>query len=201
VWCYGSGGASKKYFSKKHDTIFWYSKGSNYVFNSDAVREPYWYDEQGKLKKVNDKYYLRQNERGRNCFDWRKISFLNNMTPERLGYPTQKPEALLERIIKVSSNEEDIILDAYCGCGTTVSVAQKLKRKWIGIDITYQSIALILKRLQDTYGKEIIDNIVLSGIPKDIDSVLLLLLIKKMIGLEKSLRNGQFLLIPTIMQL
>ncbi|MFM6220925.1 MAG: DNA methyltransferase [Dolichospermum sp.] len=58
--------------------------------------------------------------------------------------PTQKPEALLERIIKASSNENDIILDAYCGCGTTVAVAQKLNRQWIGIDITYQSISLMV---------------------------------------------------------
>ncbi|MFM6079051.1 MAG: DNA methyltransferase, partial [Dolichospermum sp.] len=80
-----------------------------------------------------------------------KIQALNPMAKERLGYPTQKPESLLERIIKASSNENDIILDAYCGCGTTVAVAQKLNRQWIGIDITYQSISLILKRLEDSF--------------------------------------------------
>ncbi|MFM6253377.1 MAG: DNA-methyltransferase, partial [Dolichospermum sp.] len=67
------------------------------------------------------------------------ISILNSQAKERLGYPTQKPESLLERIIKASSNENDIVLDAYCGCGTTVAVCQKLDRQWIGIDITYQS--------------------------------------------------------------
>jgi site-specific DNA-methyltransferase (adenine-specific)/adenine-specific DNA-methyltransferase len=65
----------------------------------------------------------------------------------RLGYPIQKPEKLLERIIKASSNEGDTVLDCFCGCGTTVSVCQKLKRKWIGIDITYQAISLIKRRL------------------------------------------------------
>jgi site-specific DNA-methyltransferase (adenine-specific) len=98
------------------------------------------------------------------------IDKINNSSKERLGYPTQKPEALLERIIKASSNENDTILDAYCGCGTTVAVSQKLSRKWIGIDITYQSISLILKRLEDSFGKGVLDTIKLHGIPKDIES-------------------------------
>ncbi|MFM6276742.1 MAG: DNA methyltransferase, partial [Dolichospermum sp.] len=79
-------------------------------------------------------------------------------------------EALLERIIQTSSNEGDIILDAYCGCGTTVAVSQKLNRQWIGIDITYQSISLILKRLEDTFGKAVLETINISGIPKDMKS-------------------------------
>ncbi len=92
------------------------------------------------------------------------------MLQKRLGYPTQKPEALLERIILASSNENDTILDAYCGCGTTVAVSQRLERKWIGIDITYQSISLILKRLEDSFEKEVLQTIKLHGIPKDIES-------------------------------
>jgi len=74
---------------------------------------------------------------------------------ERLGYPTQKPEALLERIIQASSNEGDVVLDPFCGCGTAVAVAQRLGRRWIGIDITYLAVALIRRRLRDTYGQEI----------------------------------------------
>ncbi len=101
---------------------------------------------------------------------WIDIAPLNSQAKERLGYPTQKPELLLERIIKTSSNEGDVILDAYCGCGTTVAVAQRLNRKWIGIDITYQSISLILKRLEDTYGTGAIFNVKMTGIPKDIAS-------------------------------
>ena len=77
------------------------------------------------------------------------------MAQERLGYPTQKPEALLERIIKASSNEGDVILDPFCGCGTTVQVAQRLNRRWIGIDITHLAIGLIKKRLSDAFGPEI----------------------------------------------
>jgi DNA modification methylase len=102
------------------------------------------------------------------------ISILNSQAKERLGYPTQKPETLLERIIKASSNENDVILDAYCGCGTTVAVAQKLNRNWIGIDITYQSISLILKRLEDSFGKDVSDQIKLHGIPQDMDSAIAL---------------------------
>jgi DNA modification methylase len=97
---------------------------------------------------------------------------ISSQAKERLGYPTQKPEALLERIIKASSNENDVILDAYCGCGTTVAVAQKLNRQWIGIDITYQSISLILKRLEDSFGKDVSDQIKLHGIPKDIEAAI-----------------------------
>ncbi len=89
---------------------------------------------------------------------------------ERLGYPTQKPEALLERIIQASSNEGDTVLDAYCGCGTSVAVAQRLRRNWIGIDITYQSIAVILKRLEDSFGAAALDALVLDGIPRDMES-------------------------------
>jgi DNA methylase/Restriction endonuclease len=80
----------------------------------------------------------------------------------------------LERIIKASSNEGDVILDAYCGCGTSVAVAQRLNRAWIGIDITYQSIALILKRLEDTYGKDALANVTLSGMPQDFASAVAL---------------------------
>jgi len=76
----------------------------------------------------------------------------------------------LERIIQAGSDEGDIILDAYCGCGTTVAVAQKLNRKWIGIDITYQSISLILKRLEDAHGSDVLKAVNLAGIPKDMRS-------------------------------
>jgi hypothetical protein len=98
------------------------------------------------------------------------IAPLSAQSAEKLGYPTQKPEALLERIIKASSNEGDVILDAYCGCGTSVAVAQKLNRQWIGIDITYQAISLILKRLEDTHSDNVLENVITSGLPKDLQS-------------------------------
>ena len=110
---------------------------------------------------------------------WNDIPPINPRAQERLGYPTQKPEALLERIIRASSNPGDVVLDAYCGCGTTVAVAQRLGRQWIGIDITYQSIALILKRLEDRYTEsgewpEIERDLILDGVPQDKDSAIAL---------------------------
>ncbi|MBK1695362.1 site-specific DNA-methyltransferase [Chromatium weissei] len=105
---------------------------------------------------------------------WDDITPINSQATERLGYPTQKPEALLERIIQASSNEGDVILDAYCGCGTTVAVAQRLNRNWIGIDITYQSIAVILKRLEEHFGQTVVDAVKLDGIPKDMASAVAL---------------------------
>ena len=83
------------------------------------------------------------------------ISVISTHAAERLGYPTQKPLALLERIVSASSNPGDIVLDPFCGCGTTVDAAQKLGRRWIGIDITHLAINLIKHRLQDTYGAAI----------------------------------------------
>ncbi len=127
----------------------------------------------GKPRKDGLKEYL-DDKKGASPQDlWTDISFPPT-TKERLGYPTQKPESLLERIIKASSNEGDVILDAYCGCGTTVAVSQRLNRQWIGIDTTYQSISLILKRLEDAFGQKVLENVVLNGIPKDMQSAVAL---------------------------
>jgi DNA modification methylase len=100
---------------------------------------------------------------------WDDISAINSQAQERLGYPTQKPETLLERIIKASSDEGDIVLDPFCGCGTTISVAERLHRKWIGVDITHLAITLIRHRLHDTHGSELCPYEVL-GDPKDLAS-------------------------------
>ena len=85
---------------------------------------------------------------------WTDIRPIGSQAAERLGYPTQKPVALLERIIQASSNEGDVVLDPFCGCGTTIAAAQKLNRRWIGIDITQLAIFLIRYRLGDSFGKD-----------------------------------------------
>jgi hypothetical protein len=87
--------------------------------------------------------------------NWGDIEHLHGSNLEALGYPTQKPEALLERVIGSSSNEGDMVLDPFCGCGTAIAVAQRLNRQWIGIDITHLAIGLIKSRLRDAFGDEI----------------------------------------------
>lgn len=98
---------------------------------------------------------------------WTDIPPLMGISKERMGYQTQKPEALLERIIKASSNEGDLVLDPFCGCGTTIAVAERLKRRWIGIDITYLAINLIRRRLHDAFGSDLAPYQVI-GIPVDL---------------------------------
>ena len=99
---------------------------------------------------------------------WDDIPPINSQAQERLGYPTQKLEALLERILKTSSNEGDVVLDPFCGCGTTVQVAQKLNRRWIGIDITHLAIGLIKTRLDDAFGPEVRKTYEVIGEPTDV---------------------------------
>ena len=99
---------------------------------------------------------------------WDDIPPIGAQAKERLGYPTQKPEALLERILSASSNEGDVVLDPFCGCGTTVQVAQKLNRRWVGIDITHLAIGLIKKRLSDTFGEEVRKTYDVIGEPTDV---------------------------------
>jgi len=101
---------------------------------------------------------------------WYDIPPINSQAAERLGYPTQKPEALLERIITASSNDGDIVADFFCGCGTAVTVAERLKRNWVGVDISHLAVKLIAKRLGDTYGDDILKTFEIHGFPKDIDS-------------------------------
>ena len=90
---------------------------------------------------------------------------ISSRSDERLGYQTQKPEALLERIITASSNEGDTVIDPFCGCGTAIAVAQRLNRKWIGIDVTYLAISLIKGRLSDAYGPNVKDSYQTVGEP------------------------------------
>ncbi|WP_062908335.1 DNA methyltransferase [Mycobacterium avium] len=100
---------------------------------------------------------------------WDDIDKINPRAAERLGYPTQKPLNLLDRIIQASSNEGDVVLDPFCGCGTTVDAAERLNRKWIGIDITYIAVDLITKRLRHTYGNDITTTFDTNGIPRDVE--------------------------------
>ncbi|MFM6021398.1 MAG: DNA-methyltransferase, partial [Dolichospermum sp.] len=178
IWHYRRWTGKANKFQQLHDTILFYSKSKKYTFNviyTDYTEGSVARKKGGILHrfKKGEEPTLVSNkeidEKGVRENDVWQIPFIAPSAKERLGYPTQKPEALLERIIKASSNEDDIVLDAYCGCGTTVAVCQKLDRQWIGIDITYQSISLILKRLEDSF-PGVLKTIKLHGIPKDIES-------------------------------
>lgn len=104
-----------------------------------------------KTKRIQRKRFLDELEGETVDSLWDDISPINSQAAERLGYPTQKPLALLERIIQASSNEGDVVLDPFCGCGTAVHAAQKLNRRWIGIDITHLAVSLIEKRLKSAF--------------------------------------------------
>ncbi len=185
IWAYRKWSVAQGQFVSNHDTIFFYTKGSiGHTFHTlygdvspgtlkrwkGKKQQAYFVDGVRKATSLDE-------DTANPLADWWEISILNPNAKERLGYPTQKPEALLERIIRASSNEGDTVLDAYCGCGTTVAVAQRLGRRWIGIDITYQSIALILKRLADKYPADwpaIEADILLDGVPRDLASAMAL---------------------------
>jgi DNA modification methylase len=100
---------------------------------------------------------------------WTDISPINSQAQERLGYPTQKPEALLERIILASSNEGDVVLDPFCGCGTAIAVAQRLKRRWVGIDITHLAVNLMKHRLLFAFGEGVKAQYDVIGEPTDVE--------------------------------
>lgn len=172
VWCYSHGGRSRKWFGRKHDIIFFYGKSDRCHFDAGAVRMAMRSGSQsfgGKLLTGDDgrkyrlvygtrnshgvaryyKYYL---DEGKVPEDWwADINSLQASSAERTGYPTQKPEALLQRIIGACSRPRDTVLDAYCGCGTTLVAAERAGRAWIGIDQSPQAIAITLDRLKHTF--------------------------------------------------
>jgi len=140
IWGYQWGGVGKQNFARKHDNIYWYCKSNKWTFNEKEMREPY---------TTKDKRW-HNNKEGKLLRDlWDDIPIINTMSKERIGYPTQKPEALLERIIKASSNEGDVVLDPFMGGGTTIAVANKLNRKWIGIDQSVAAVKVTEMRLNN----------------------------------------------------
>jgi site-specific DNA-methyltransferase (adenine-specific) len=193
VWCYKSRPQSKKYFGRKHDVIFFYTKTDNYTFNwqevvrslSDVTIKKYRLkDDDGRLyrlqgrgikgspirsaKDVDPKWEITNPELiVRDYLDekigvaledwWDDIDAINQNSKELIGYPTQKPEKLLQRIIECASNEGDIVLDPFVGGGTTVAVADKLNRKWIGIDQSVMAVKVTdyrLKKQRDAFSQD-----------------------------------------------
>ncbi|MCL2744783.1 MAG: hypothetical protein FWE67_13120 [Planctomycetaceae bacterium] len=147
IWRYSSGGASKKFYSRNHDTIYFYAKSKKYVFNPQEIMVQRTDEVLRRIKSGNPNATRAEtiDKLPEDIFD---IQYINAMAKERIGYPTQKPEALLERIIKASSNEGDVVLDAFCGGGTTCAVARKLNRRFIGIDQSVRAVKVTQARLE-----------------------------------------------------
>ena len=171
IWCYAGRELNKKQWNSKHENIFFYTKSKTWLFNwQEVAEEPtpqvmaqYKHtDEQGRSyvirSKSGSKGLSKEGEDTYRQFykkvpprTWVNINFVSSSN-EKLGYPTQKPEALMERIIKASSNKNDLILDPFCGCGTTIAVAQRLQRKWIGIDVSPAACKLMKSRVSKFMG-------------------------------------------------
>lgn len=225
---HGDSKQGAQHYGRVHDTLLFYSKNDDHIWNTSfmpfsdeqieqqyykfdsngrryrlvtptakkpggdtsyewkGVRPPegrYWAYSRDKMKEMHDKGLLYYSSSGqpyiRYFLDerpgvaaqsiWTDISPMSPTSKERLGYPTQKPEALLERIIKTSSNEGDLVLDPFCGCGTAINVAERLRRRWIGIDITHLAITLMRHRLNNTFGNEL-SLYEIIGQPKDLES-------------------------------
>lgn len=162
VWAYRRWTAGSKDFQRMHDTILRYTKTDASVFNlqyepyGDWIEKDYKYvdEETGKkwrwhtVKGKRYKVYLEDQDRGVKLNDVWTIPYLGSTAKERTGYPTQKPLALYERILKASSNEGDVVLDPFAGCATTCVAAERLGRHWIGIDVNEQARNVIQDRLQ-----------------------------------------------------
>jgi len=173
IWHYsGWNRHGEKHFNRRYDQIYFYAKSDRSKFYSYAIpweskgeyvrlrKQKIHTDKEGREYVLSDagggkrvrRYLIEAMKDGKPIDDVWDIDKINNSSKERTGYPTQKPEAILERIIKASSKKNDLIIDPFCGCGTTLSVAQLLGRRWIGIDISTTAIRLVEKRMVKRYG-------------------------------------------------
>ena len=178
VWCYRGAGYPKKDFGRRHDIILRYSRGTAHVFNLDDVREEYAETTKerfkhyiGNKRKQGDFGVQKLNPLGKHPDDWWQIQPVAPSSKERLGYPTQKPRALYERMIKASSNKGDLVMDPFCGCGTTIDAAHTLKRSWIGIDITILALDPMRQRLGDRHGLQPAKDYEIDGYPTNMQEV------------------------------
>jgi DNA modification methylase len=153
AWVYHGPSPVRRAFNRKHDTILVYTKSDDYIFNADAVRVPYddatvktfASSRKAGFGKVPDL------ARGKVPEDWWYFPVVARLHGERTGYPTQKPEALIERIIKASSNEGDVVADFFCGSGTVPAVAGRLGRRWLACDASPRAIHITTKRLLEVH--------------------------------------------------
>ncbi len=152
VWHFGLGGGPRTHWNRKHHDIHFYTKSKKFRFNMQYVPATSQ-RMKGEMKKMDDVW---------------DIPSINNMSKERLGYPTQKPELLLERIIYASSSPGDLVLDPFCGCGTAIAVAHKNDRKWIGVDVSPVACRVMGDRMRDLEG---IVDVEIIGLPLTIEEL------------------------------
>jgi DNA modification methylase len=188
VWAYSNSGRPRDRYAQKHDILLVYGRAASTYFNAKAARVPYSQayidshfrdvDEQGrKVRRRFDagKWRVYYPDEGMIPNDvWTDIPSLNSVARERLGYPTQKPVALLDRIIAGSCPPGGVVLDPFCGCGTAIVAAQRTGRRWIGIDITHHATALIKNRLIDEYGPALAADIRIIGEPTTVEDARIL---------------------------
>lgn len=180
VWCYGGRGMSKKRFNRKHDIILFYGKTKHMSFYPENASRPISPDHVKRYNKTDEhgrKYARIKNKDGSYSDvylsdvvyeDWWQIPYARG--DEHMGYPTQKPVKLLNRIIQASSNEGDVVFDPFCGCGTTLESAQELKRNWIGIDIAIHAIKRVSAiRLKERCGLHQGKDYELTGVPRNLE--------------------------------
>ena len=177
VWNYRRWPTNTPQWQKMHVTIFWYSKGNRWTWNQ--LYEPL---AESTLKADGGKKILNVFDSAGNRIRGKKtgedspgapmrsvwdIGFISPTAKERLGYPTQKPLALLRRIIEASSNPGDVVLDPFCGCGTTIHAAEELGRRWVGIDVSSFSVGLMQERILNNFPNLSADDILSIGVPTD----------------------------------
>lgn len=162
IWTYtGPSAPGQKQFSRKHDVIFWYTNSTTkWIFNKDDVRIPYHNSTAGKFESEGTGFggATADLSLGKIPEDWWYLPIVSRIRTEILGYPTQKPEKLLERIIKATTNDGDLVLDFFGGSGTTCAVAEKLGRKWISCDIGKYSFYTQQKRLLTIQDSKSLEN-------------------------------------------
>ena len=182
VWGYKGPSSTKRWFPRKHDIILFYGKTSSALFNPDGARVAYTrvtgtggnsLARGNRTREEVQALEAAYTERGKLVEDyWVDIPSSGHMSKhERLGYPTQKPRALYERMIKVSSNENEIVMDPFCGCGTTIDAAHTLNRYWIGIDITILALDPMRERMADRHGLQPSIDYQIEGYPTNMQEV------------------------------
>jgi DNA modification methylase len=179
VWYYRGGGLSRKRFARRHDIILFYTKTDKWYFDPDPARQEY-----AEATKERFSHYIGNIRQGRD-FGIQKLNpkgkhpddVITDIQPEapsalaRRGYPTQKPVLLMERLINCFSRENDMVLDAFCGCGTTLIAAQRAKRKWLGIDISPTACREVVKRLTEECGIKEGKGFIVRDMPKTIEEL------------------------------